>query len=1477
MNDPIDPAAALGIAVVGMAGRFPDASDVAEFWSNLAAGRESIRPLSAREYLAAGGDPDGLDDPNLVRSAAVIDGVELFDAEFFGLLRSESELMDPQHRIFLECCHHALENAGCDPYRYTGAVGTYAGCAENRYFLSNVYPELARSASSEHEFWVAGLGNNVGFFATRVAFELGLTGPAISVQTGCSTSLVAVHLAVQDLLSHRCDTALAGGACINPLAKRGYRYVDGGPQSPDGHCRAFDAASSGIVSGDGVGVVVLKRLADALADGDHIWAVIKGSAVNNDGRRKLGFSAPSVAGQAEVILAAQAVAGVDADSISYIEAHGTGTPLGDPIEIAALTQAFRASTDRRGFCHIGSLKPNIGHCDAAAGVVSLIKTVLALYHQQIPASPHPHTPNPEIDLGNSPFLVNTELTPWQADNGPRRAGVTALTAGGTNAHVILQEAPPAPPRASAPAWSLLPVSAKSPAALAQVSDQLARHLAAHPDLPLADVAHTLQVGRRVMPYRRTVVARDLTDAATALAQSIVFGESAASPSVAYLFTGAGSHHHQMARGLYDTETVFQAEMDRASSILSPHLGRDLRAVIYEGEPSPEPWSFAAVVATGYALARTFMAYGASPTALLGHSLGEYTAACVAEVMSLDEALPLLVERERLFTKAGGATLGVALPYEELSEYLTDPLCLAAVNAPAACTVSGPVQQIEELEQRLRAMGADHIRLRLSAAMHNRMLEPVLGKFAQALSKVTLKEPSIPIVSNRSGTWIQPGELTVPQYWVRHATETVRFATGLQTLHRRLLEAGRPLLVEVGPGGALSRFAREQISANIVTVRTMRHPDAATPDRQVFLSALGDLWRHGVSAKWSASGTHQRRRVPLPGHPFNRKRFWIDAPSARPGTADSTARPPQEELRYVIPQGLRDDNYTVTRGLVTKGARQLVIVDPDLVRALERYPGDATQEGQMRSAPSAFTEQVEKQEARLRAAQRRSWKAGPYHDISADARSILDRLAAHYVCCYLRQNGVSTTADTHVTREDLLSQLGATAPYHKFVDVLIGFLHADGIVVREPGGIRFVADCDTHEITALEHRVEEVSPEAVDALRTLKSCVAEYSSVIRKKKPGAAVLIPDGNTSLLESVGDVAPRSRLDIYLTLLIDEIVHLIRAAGGERVRILEVGSGSGHLTWPLAERIRDFPGVEFHVTDLGRSFVTGAQREARKRGIDFMTFGVLDVSRDGAEQGYAVGEFDIALAFNVVHATTDLHRSVRNMHNLLVPGGVFALVEAISVPRIVTMTTGLLEGWWLFEDELRSSSPLIPPHQWRKLLTGHGFDAVTALPNRVDETDADHGLIIGRRCLSLLDASISRVRELELLGAKVSIISQVEVAAPPELLNTAQTTRPSLENPPRAVGEDFNHRPQLHVEYTAPSTEEECLIARQWQEILGLDRVGVHDSFLDLGGDSLTFVQVATRLRNELGVNVSVRKLLQDPTVYAIAQELQKQKHIV
>jgi malonyl CoA-acyl carrier protein transacylase/acyl carrier protein len=1050
-----------------------------------------------------------------------------------------------------------------------------------------------------------------------------------------------------------------------------------------------------------------------------------------------------------------------------------------------------------------------------------------------------------------------------------------LTAGGTNAHVILEEAPPAPPREHVPSWSLLPVSAKTPAALAQVSDQLARHLVAHPDLPLADVAHTLQVGRRVMSYRRTVVARNLTEAVAGLIQPIACGDSTASVSIAYLFPGAGSHHYLMGRELYDAESVFKSEMDRASSILLPHLGHDLRAVLYEGKPSSEPWSFAAVVATGYALARTLMAYGATPTALLGHSLGEYTAACVADVMSLDEALPLMVERERLFTKAGGATLGVALPHEQLTDYLTDQLCLAALNAPSACTVSGPVQQIEELEQQLCTVAAHHARVRFPAAMHSWMLEPILGEFLQAVTKVILKEPSIPVVSNRSGTWLQPIEATNPQYWVRQARDTVQFATGLQTLHQRIQEHGRPLLIEVGPSGTVLRFAREQLSSHVLTVRTMRHPNAKTPDHQVFLSALGDLWRHGLSTKWSASGTYDQRLIPLPDHPFNRKHFWIDAPRAHPRTTDSTTTPaPQPEPHYVIPHGLRDTNYNLTRELAAKGMRQLVIIDPDLVQVLETHRGKTRQESPMRVAPFAITEETHKQEARLYAAQRCSRDTRSSRNFPADLMSTLDHLAAHYVCRYLRQNGINTSAGARVTRDNLLSQLGVTAPYHKFIDALIGFLCADGIVVDTPDGIQFAVDCGTSDVAALELRVEKDFPDIVDALRVLKICASEYSSVVRGKKSATAVLVPDGNTSLLEPVKKLVPLSSLDLYLTMLIDEIAHLVQAAGGECVRILEVGAGSGTLTWPLAERLREMPGVELHVTDLSRSFVTSAQREATKQGINFMTFGVLDVSQDGVEQNYTICEFDIILAFNVLHATPDLHQSVQNMHNILAPGGIFALVEAISVPRIVTMTTGLLEGWWLFDDDIRTSTPLISPHQWRELLAEHGFDAITALPHQTDEINADHGLIIGKRFRSLLDTSVFRIRELENLGAEISIVSDVKLAARSEQGNTTRTTARDLKNTSKSWRDSFNQRPQLDVEYVSPSTDDESLIAQQWQEILCLDRVGVHDNFLDLGGDSLTFLRAVTRLREELGTNAPVRKLLQNPTVRAIAQELQKEK---
>ncbi|MEU3495725.1 beta-ketoacyl synthase N-terminal-like domain-containing protein [Kitasatospora cineracea] len=886
------------IAVVGLAARMPGAATAAEFWNLLAEGREAARTISDEEFLAAGGDPADLDDPSLVRRVSMVDGFDRFDAEFFGFSPADAELLDPQQRLLLESAYHALEDAGYPMLPEEQVVGVYAGADDSHYYPAHVHPLFAGRPSSI-EATHAAISNSLGSLATRISYELGLTGPSMTVQTTCSTGLVAIHTACQELLGLRCDLAVAAAASINPAGLLGYRYVPDGPFSPDGRVRAFDADARGTADGSGVGVVVLKRLADALADGDRIRAVIKGSAVNNDGRRKVGFTAPSVEGQLEVILEAQAVAGVDADSIGYVEAHGTGTAIGDPIEVAALTGAFRESTDRRQYCALGSAKTNIGHLGAAAGMAGFIKTVLALEHRAIPPNLHFERPNPLIDFAASPFRVPTSLEPWERDGGPRRAAVSAFGVGGTNAHVVLEEAPepprpeaPEPPRPGTGAedghWRVLPLSARTPGALRRIGEQLADRLARDPAVALGDVAHTLRAHRPQLPYRAAVVASRTEDAARLLAGPLPSSDRVQPgrvPPVAFLLPGGGTQYVGMGADLYRDVPVYRAAIDACAGILRPHLGHDLRDDLYRHTEPGSAEAFLSLVATQYALARTLTAHGVQPDAFLGHSLGEYTAACLAGVLSLEEMLPLVATRLRLIIAAGGATTSVALGEPELRGYLTEELSLAAVNGPHACTVAGRTAAVAELEAKLTADAVTYRRLRMPAAAHSLVLDPVLESFATALDGVTLHRPHTPYVTNVTGDWITDDQAVDRRHWIAHTRRTVRFADGVA----RLWQRDAPLLVEVGPGQVLGTLAQTVLDdPAAVAVTTMRHARAERPDGQVLAETLGRLWSAGVPvdlAGWEGGG----RRVSLPAYPFERRRHWI--PAARAAAAPTaTTRP-----------------------------------------------------------------------------------------------------------------------------------------------------------------------------------------------------------------------------------------------------------------------------------------------------------------------------------------------------------------------------------------------------------------------------------------------------------------------------------------------------------------------------------------------------------------------------------------------------------
>jgi acyl transferase domain-containing protein len=883
-----------GIAVIGLSGRFPGAGSVDEFWRNLRDGVESIHRFTDQELEALGITPEVYNHPNYVKAGTVLESAHMFDAGFFGFHPREAETREPQHRVFLECTWEALENAGYDVESYEGQIGVFAGCSPNYY--GRIIP-FDSDPALVAEAYQREIANEKDYLCTLVAYKLGLRGPAMTIQAACSTSLVAVCMACQNLMTYQCDLALAGGVCVNTRQKGGYFYQEGLIPSPDGHCRAFDAKARGTVLSQGAGVVVLKRLSDALDDGDKVYAVIKGFAVNNDGSEKVGFTAPGVNGQAEVVAMALALSGFSPETISYIEAHGTGTSLGDPIEMAALNKVFREYTDKTAFCAIGSLKTNIGHMDAAAGVAGLIKTVLMLKNKEIPPSLHFENPNPEIDFDKSPFYVNTELREWVTDGVPLRAGVSAFGLGGTNAHVVLEEAPETEPSAPSRPRHLLIISARTKAALDAATANLQEHLSQNPAANIADVAYTLQTGRKVFNHRRFVVCEHAKDAAeglksfdpTRVKTRLVESRS---PEVAFMFPGQGTQYVNMGSNLYEHEREFRETVDRCTDILQPYLGLDLRRVIYPKDGDLEKaaeslrktaFQQPAIFTIEYALAKLWERWGVRPSAMIGHSIGQYVAACLAEVFSLEDALMLVAIRGRMMQELpGGAMLSVRLPAEQVEPKLDGRLTLAAVNAPALCVVSGPTDAVKVLQTVLESEGVMCRFLHTSHAFHSPMMDSIVEPFAEKARYIRFSAPRIPFVSTVSGTWITLAEAKDPMYWGKHLRHTVRFADGIKTLWER----PERVLLEVGPRATSTTLARQQAKDLKKQIAIPSLGDTADNQGELsaILNAAGQLWLAGFDIDWPAFyETEKRHRVALPTYPFERKRFWIEPRSDRQQT------------------------------------------------------------------------------------------------------------------------------------------------------------------------------------------------------------------------------------------------------------------------------------------------------------------------------------------------------------------------------------------------------------------------------------------------------------------------------------------------------------------------------------------------------------------------------------------------------------------
>jgi acyl transferase domain-containing protein/acyl carrier protein len=1473
----------LAVAIIGMAVRLPGAPDVDTFWRNLREGVESIRFFSDEELKALGVDPSALAHPDFVKAAPVLERVARFDAPFFGYSPREAELMDPQHRLFLECAWKALEHAGQHPTWHPGATGVFAGSSLSTYLLFNLAtrPDLAQA---EDTFPVM-VGNDKDFLATRVAYHLGFKGPAVTVQTGCSTSLVATHLACQALLGFQCDVALAGGVSVHMPQRTGYYHQQGGITSPDGHCRAFDANGQGTLFGSGVGVVVLKRLEDALADGDTIHGVIRGSAINNDGAVKVGYTAPGIEGQAEVIARAQAVAEVSPDSISYVEAHGTATQLGDPVEVEALTQAFRAGTDKKGFCGLGSVKTNIGHLDAAAGVAGLIKTVLALKHRELPPSLHYQKPNPRIDFASSPFYVNAALKPWPAGATPRRAGVSSFGIGGTNAHVILEEAPAA--RASGPArpWQVLPLSAKTPSALETQTAELTAHLKAHPEQALADVAWTLQQGRKALEHRRIVVCSDRAEALRVLEEKDAqrtFSLSAGPqpPSVVFMFAGGGAQYVDMGRGLYQSEPAFREAVDTCCELLRPRLGFDLRPVMYPPDSAKQEEAQARMKRTSvalpalftieYAMAKLWAAWGIQPEAMIGHSLGEYAAACLSGVFSLEDALALVVLRGKLFEEIpGGGMLSVPLPEDEVRALLTPELSVAAVNGPAQCVIAGTTAAIDALAAELARREVEFRQLQIDVAAHSHLVEPLLARFQAFVATLKRHAPEIPFVSNVTGTWVTPAEATDPSYWTRHLRQTVRFGEGLRTLHE---QPGR-LLLEVGPGRTLSTLARLQSAPGTrptPVLASMRHPQDKLADGEHLATTLGRLWLAGVEVDWAEVHKGQRRlRVPLPTYPFEGQDYWLapEAPSSRPrGSAKKSPdvaswyHQPSWQRAALPPRPKADetkrgwlvflDGSGVGSALCERLAKQGHEVTSVLPGArfgqetAERYTVDPRQREDHEALFQALKAQGRKVERIVHL-----WSvddlpaSGPERFEQAQDQGFhgLLRLAQA-----LGDAGLEGEVSLYVAGRDALEVESADlcAPEKSLV------LAACKVIPQEQDTVvcRYV-DLGTTGPRAAEQLHRELTSgatEPVVALRGPHRYVQVHEPVrLEGDAPAARPLKARGVYLLTGGLGGVG--LLLAGYLARTYQARLVLVgRSPPSPRhQQALQELEASGAEVLTVAADVAD----EFRMREVL------AEVDAR--------FGTLDGVIHAA--GLA-GEKAVSLLSSITPETCEphFHAKVRGTQVLerVLRGRTLDFCLLLSSNAAVLGGLGLAAygAANTFLDAFASSRAREEGTPW---LSANWDGWPTGSSERpAVQTSIDPFAMSAPEALE----AFRRLVEAPLSGQVVVSTGNLDA----RLAQWVRREGASKKGPGAGGSGTLHARPALGTEYVPPGSELEHGLVTVWQEVLGLEQLGVSDNFFDLGGNSLLWLKVVGRLKKELGREVPLTSVFEAPTVAALAKLL-------
>ena len=1557
------------IAIIGMTGRFPGAPNVDAFWDNLRNGVESVSFFSEEELIEAGCDPRLVRDPAYVKARPILppEDVEMFDALFFGYSPREAELTDPQHRLFLESAWEALEVAGYNPSGYAGLIGVFGGSNISTYMMSM----LNNPAAALGDDYQMVIGNDKDSLTTSVSYKLNLKGPSFAIQTFCSTSLVAVHLACQSLLHGECDLALAGGVSIRVPVKAGHLYGEGGMESPDGHCRTFDAEAKGSMFGDGVGIVVLKRLSEALADGDIIHAVIKGSAINNDGSLKVSYTAPSIVGQAEVVTMALEAAGISPESISYIEAHGTATELGDPIEVASLTKAYRAQTDRTGYCAIGSVKTNVGHLDRAAGVSGLIKTVLALKHKEIPASLHFQAPNPEIDFEHSPFYVNTQLSPWQINGTPRRAGINSLGLGGTNAHVIVEEAPELPVSGPSRPWQLLMLSARTSSALAQSTERLREHLQTHKDLSLADVAYTLQVGRKLMDHRSFVLCQNIDEAISELApfteaqtQRVTGLEMRTDRQVAFLFPGLGERYIDVAKALYHAEEVFRTSIDTCHTFLQQDYHLDLRSILQleqaptqnghkpelsangkldlhsllgrngriskSAEPTRTALAQPTVFAVEYALAQLLIHWGLNPQAMLGYSLGEYVAACIAGVFSLKDALCLVTRRAQLIDAIeDGAMLAVMLPASEVEPYLDTQTDLAIQNSPTTCVLAGPIASIERTEQRLLANDIACRRVEATHAFHSRMLSPLAEQVTALAQSVKLHVPHIPYLSNVTGTWITDEQATDPSYWAQHMCQTVRFADSVGDL----LETTDCLLLEVGPGQALSFFVKQHPSCTgsrrdqVLPTLPAPHGQQKQDPHAFLLRTLGKLWLAGVPLDWTKYyAQEQRHRVILPTYPFERQRYWIDG---GPSSAQAIAAARQGQSQVLAPAE------------ILSGLKKEALADwfylPGWKHAAPQLPAafDASVETRLRWL--VFLDDLgiaEQLQEHLVARQHSVITVAPgtaFAQQSATAFTVRPSERADYsrLLTALQQQSQLPQRVLHcwtVTQPmaDLPQKHDLEQMLARGFSSLMALAQALGEVDLEESCQIMVLSNDLQDVTGQE----PICPEKATVIGPSRVIAQEYPT-LSCRSIDIAIPCQEAQRRILVThlLGEVTTPTKEPIVALrrtgrwLLTFERAHIppqslqetpLRSGGTYLIT-----GGLGGIGLAMAQYLAST--VQANLVLISRSglptreqWTNILQEQGHEKGVGRQISQVLALE--------ALGSSVLPLAADVSD-TSQMETMIQ--HTLTTFGTLHGVIHAAGLPGV-----GLMQN-----KSAEQAASVMAPKLQGTLALDHAlrdctldflvlFSSITSStgggPGQVDYCAANAFLDAyalqhthdGRRTVAInwgewqwnaWDSGLSGYDEetqaffranRQAFGISfeegAEALQRILAQPFPEVIVSTQdfgvisqlsrnhTAATALEQFHQSRESRQRHtRPPMRNDYTAPQTELERTIMTVWEEILGIDGIGIRDNFFDLGGNSLVGIELITQMRKALHLQTLPSYVLYEaPTIEAMAEFLNKEE---